>query len=228
MIPPVEPPLDDPALHIFTLQTEAGNARRLNCCLRIPPRRFITTFEEQNMSEQTTDNNSRCPANRKHRLGRRARMTVAVVTLVGAGAVLGAAATAQAARMGGWHGMGHHWSARSEEQIRERALDKAAWALGRIDASPEQETRINAIVSALVGDLYSLRGEHREHRRQLISALARPQVDRGELEKIRTGGMALADSASRAMLNAVADATETLTIEQREELAAMIGRHREE
>lgn len=180
------------------------------------------------MSEQSTDKNTACPANRKHRLGRRARITLAVVTLVGVGAVLGAGATAQAARMGGWHGMGHHWSARSEEQVRERALDKAAWVLGRIDATPEQESRINAIVSALVGDLYGLRGEHREHRRQLISELARPQVDRGTLEKIRSDEMALADSASRAMVNAVADATEALTIEQREELAALIGRHRHE
>jgi Spy/CpxP family protein refolding chaperone len=178
------------------------------------------------MSEQTTDKGAACPTNRKHRLGRKARITLAVVTLVGAGAVLGAAATAQAARMGGWHGMGHHWSAKSEEQVRERALDKAAWVLGRIDASPEQESRINAIVSALVGDLYGLRGEHREQRRQLISELARPQVDRGALEKIRTAEMALADSASRALVNAVADATETLNVEQREELAALVGRHR--
>jgi len=180
------------------------------------------------MSEQTTDKDTACPANRKHRLGRKARITLAVVTLVGTGAVLGAGATAQAARMGGWHGMGHHWGARSEEQIRERALDKAAWVLGRMDATPEQESRINAIVSALVGDLYGLRGEHREHRRQLISELARPQVDRGALEKIRSDEMALADSASRTMVNAVADASETLTIEQREELAALIGRHRHE
>ena len=179
------------------------------------------------MSEQTTDKNSGCTGNRKHRLGRRARLTVAVVTLVGVGAVLGAAATAQASRTGGWYGMGHHWrGAASEEQVRERALDKAAWALGRIDASEEQETRINGIVASLVENLYGLRAEHQEHRRQLISELARPQVDREALEKIRSDEMALADAASRTLVNAVADATEVLGVEQREELAAMIGRHR--
>ena len=177
------------------------------------------------MSEENTDEKSGCPANRKHRLGRRARITVAVVTLVAVGAALGAGATAQAARMGGWHGMGHGWSAKTEEQVRERALDKSAWMLGRIDASPEQETRINAIVSALVGELYSLRTEHRVQRRQLIAELARPQVDREALEKVRSEGMALADSASRTILSAVADASETLSVEQREELASMIGRH---
>ncbi len=178
------------------------------------------------MSEQNTDEKSSCPQNRKHRLGRKARITLVAVTLLTAGAVLGAGATAQAARMGGWHGMGHGWGAKSEEQVRERALDKAAWMLGRIDASPEQETRINAIVSALVGELYTLRGEHRETRRQLIAELARPQVDREALEKVRTQGMTLADTASRTILDAVADASETLSVEQREELAAMIGRHK--
>ncbi len=178
------------------------------------------------MSEEIAEKNPTCPGSRKHRLRHRARLTVAVITLVGVGAVLGAVVSAQAARMGGWHGMGNHWGhAKTEEQVRERALDKTAWLVGRIDATPEQETRINAIVTALVGDLYPLRGEHRERRRQLITELARPQVDREALEKIRADEIALADSASKTLVNAVVDVTEVLTLEQREELASMIGRH---
>jgi Spy/CpxP family protein refolding chaperone len=153
-------------------------------------------------------------------MGRRARLALAVLTLVGAGAMLGAGATAYASRMG------HHWGgAESEAQVRERALDKSAWVLGRIDATPEQEARINAIVSALVGDLYGLRDAHREHRRQLIAELARPQVDRAALEAIRGEEMSLADAASKALVKALAEATEVLTMEQREELAATITRH---
>ena len=115
------------------------------------------------MSDEIKEKNPTCPGNRKHRLGRRTRLTVAVVTLVGVGAVLGAGATAQAARMGGWHGMGHERGhANTKEQVRERALDKTAWVLGRIDATPELKTRVNAIVTSLVGDLYPLRGEHQE------------------------------------------------------------------
>ena len=52
-----------------------------------------------------------------------------------------------------------------------------------------------------------------------------PQVDAQALEKIRADAIALADSASKTLMNAVADVTEVLTIEQRQELAAMIGRH---
>ena len=98
--------------------------------------------------------------------------------------------------------------------------------LGRIDASPEQEIRINDIVTSLVGDLYPLRGEHRKYRRQLITELARPQVDAQALERIRADGMALANSASKTLVNAVVDVTEVLSVEQRQELAAMIARHR--
>lgn len=178
------------------------------------------------MSEQKTEKDSG-QAQKHRRMGRRARVAIAVVTLVGAGALLGAGVTAQAARMGGWHGMGHGWGhAQTEEQARERALDKAAWVLGRVDATPDQESRINAIVTGLVGDLYPLRGEHREQRRQLITELARPQVDPQALEEIRSNGIALADSASKSLVNAVVEATQVLSVEQREELAAMVGRHK--
>lgn len=178
------------------------------------------------MTERSEEKTCTRGEGRKHGLGRRARLTLAAVTLVGVGAALGAAATAQAARMGGWSAMGHHWDgARTEEQVRERALDKAAWMLGRLDATEEQESRINGIVSALVGELYTLRGEHRENRRALIAELARPQLNREALEKIRSDEMALADSASKAVLAAVTDASGVLSREQREELAAMIGRH---
>ncbi len=178
------------------------------------------------MSEDNTAKQSKCSGNRKQRLGRRARLGVAVITLVGVGAVLGAGATAQAARMGGWHGMGHHAGhAKTEEQARERALDKTAWLLGRLDATPEQETRVNGIVASLVEGLYPLRGEHRDNRRQVITELARPQVDAQALEKIRSDEMLLADSASKTLVNAVLELTEVLSVEQREQLAAMIGRH---
>ena len=179
------------------------------------------------MSEQTTEKDSGHPQRRRHRLGRRARLAIGAVTLLGAGALLGAGVTAHAERMGSWHGMGHGWKhAQTEEQARERALDKAAWVLGRVDATPDQETRINAIVSELVGDLYPLRGEHREQRRALITELARPEVDPQALDAIRSNTITLADSASKSLVNAVVEVTQVLSVEQREELAAMIARRR--
>lgn len=181
---------------------------------------------ESTEGTESAESGGRCPGGRKRRWGRRVRLTVVAVTLVGAGALLGAGVTAHAER-GGWHGMNHRWGhAKTEEQARERALDKAAWMLGQVDATPEQQARINDIVGSLVGELYPLRGEHRETRRQLITELSRPQVDREALEKVRADGLALADSASRTLVNAVVQVSEVLSMEQRQELASMMGRHR--
>jgi Spy/CpxP family protein refolding chaperone len=192
-----------------------------------PTTGFIHKSEERDMSEEVADENSTCHGGRKHRLGRRVRLTLGALTLVAVGAVLGAGATAQAGRMGSWPGFGHHGGfSKTEEQVRERAADQAAWLLGRIDASPEQETRINDIVGSLVGDLYPLRGEHREYRRQLITELARPQIDAQALERIRANGMALASAASKTLMNAIVDVSEVLSVAQRQELAASIGRRR--
>lgn len=178
------------------------------------------------MSETHTERGPGKPGQCKHRLGRRARLGVAVVTLVSAGALLGAGVTAHAARSG-WHGMGHHWGhAATEEEARERALDKTAWLLGRVDATAEQQTRVNGIVTSLVGELYPLRAQHREIRRELVTELARPQVDRAGLERVRAESLALADTATQSLVDAVVEVSEVLTVEQRQELAEMVGRHR--
>lgn len=178
------------------------------------------------MSEQTLDKQSRCPHGGSH-WGRRVRLTIAALTLVGVGAALGAVATAEAARAGGWHGMGHPWShAATEEQARGRALDGAAWVLGRLDASAEQQARINDIVGSLVAELYPLRAQHLEVRRQLITELARPQIDARALEQIRADGITMVDAASKSLMDAMVGASDVLTVEQREELARIIGRHR--
>ena len=63
-------------------------------------------------------------------------------------------------------------------------------------------------------------------RRQLVTELARPQVDAEALERIRADGVTMVDSASKKLVGAVVDASEVLTSEQREELARMVGRHR--
>ena len=181
------------------------------------------------MSEETKSSDSGCPGDRRHRrhrIGRRARLTLAAITLVGLGAVLGAAASVQAARMGGWHGGHHLGMVSTKEQALERALDGTAWVLGRVDASADQQTRINAIVTELVTELYPMRDAHVERRRQLITELARPQVDREALEAIRADGIASLDAASKSLVDAVLEASDVLDAEQREALAALIARHR--
>lgn len=155
-------------------------------------------------------------------LGRSARLGVAAAALVGLGA-LATVAVNVTAHEGRGHG---HRGPVTIEGARERALDKAAWMLGSVDATPEQEQRVNEIVTRLVDDLYPLREEHRAHRRELIDALARPQVDAGELERIRSEELALADTASRELMLAVTELSRILEPEQRQALVGMVTRFR--
>ena len=97
------------------------------------------------MTQPTTDNTRSC----KYGLGRKARLTIAAVTLIGLGTVGGALvattfdASAHSAfgKSGPWsafRGPGYH-GAHSIEQSRERAQDVAAWVLGSVDATPGRD-----------------------------------------------------------------------------------------
>lgn len=155
-------------------------------------------------------------------LGRGARLGIAAVVLMGLGALATVAVDVFA------HQERHrgHRGAATIEDAREHALDKAAWMLGSVDATPEQEQRVNEIVARLVDNLYPLREEHRRHRRELIEALSRPRVDAEELERIRAGELALADSASRELVLAISELSATLEPEQRQALIGMATRFR--
>jgi Spy/CpxP family protein refolding chaperone len=132
---------------------------------------------------------------------------------------------------GGWHG--HGWcKGRGEsgsltpEQRAARADQMAERMLDRLDATPEQKTRIKAIVQDALKDLSSVREEHLKNREAFVAALKQPTVDRAALKQIRTAELQLADSASDRLLNAIADAADALTPEQRGRLAEMADRFR--
>ena len=149
-------------------------------------------------------------------------MGVAAAALIGLGA-LATVAVSVTAHEGRGHG---HRGSASIEDARERALDKAAWILGSVDATPEQEQRVNEIVTRMVDNLYPLRQEHRQHRRDLVDAVSRPQVDPAELERIRVAEVALADAASRELVLAITEVSQVLDPEQRQALVGRMMRFR--
>lgn len=130
--------------------------------------------------------------------------------------------------MEGWgaapaHAM-HRW-ADDPELLRERATWATGWALRSIDASADQEQRIQRIIGRAVVELAEMRPVHAEHRDALMGILLGEEIDREELEAIRTEELRLLDEASRAMLLSVADVAEVLTPAQRSELARRAARH---
>ena len=75
-----------------------------------------------------------------------------------------------------------------------------------IDASAEQQDKINGIVNGAVDDLFRLREKHQQNRDAFHAQFGGTgAVDRAALEEIRKSEMGLADEASKRLLQALAD-----------------------
>ena len=123
-------------------------------------------------------------------------------------------------------GCSHRHAMRDPGVMKERADFMVEWTLSRIDATDEQRAEVKSVVKATIDDLLQLREEHQANRKAMIAALIEPEVDRAELDRIRSAEMSLADRASRSIVTALADSADALTPEQRAQLAEMAQRWR--
>jgi protein CpxP len=103
----------------------------------------------------------------------------------------------------------------------ERGLDRVMWF---IDATPEQRQKIKDVVGKTADDLLTLRGKHFESHKQLSGVLGAATIDRAKLDALRAEQMALAETASKRITDAVAQAAEVLTPVQRADLARWFDR----
>jgi periplasmic protein CpxP/Spy len=131
---------------------------------------------------------------------------------------------------GGGHG--HHGRgmmsapldpARMDARI-ERRVERLA---RKVEATPEQRTRLIEIAKSAASDLRPLREKVREARKRGMALLAAPTVDRAAIEKLRAEQIAAADAASRRMSQALADSAEVLTPEQRQKVAQYFERRKD-
>lgn len=104
-----------------------------------------------------------------------------------------------------------------------------AWVETRVDhmirhlavelgANAEQQEKLGAIAKSTIKDLLPVREKMVAARRQGRDLLTQPTVDRAALEKLRAEQIATADGASKRLVQALADAAEVLTPEQRKKL----------
>ena len=99
--------------------------------------------------------------------------------------------------------------------------------LGKVDATPEQKTRIKAIVQDAIKDLSQVREEHIKNRNAFVQALTQPTVDRATLQQIRQAEMQLAESVSDRFVNRDRRCSGCAgTPEQRGKLAEMANQFR--
>ncbi|MFQ5936981.1 MAG: Spy/CpxP family protein refolding chaperone [Acidiferrobacterales bacterium] len=105
-----------------------------------------------------------------------------------------------------------------------RAEFATDWVLSQVNATEEQRTQVKAIVSDAINDLYAERQQHRESHQAFFNALTQPTVDRQALDEIRRLELQRAENLSGRFVQAIADAAEVLTPEQRNELVELAGR----
>lgn len=148
----------------------------------------------------------------------------ALGALVG-GAALSAASLAGApmavkafeGRFGG-HGL------RDPERAKARAGLATDFVLGQVDATAEQKEEAKRIAERTIDALVPIAETHRANREALVSLLGQPTVDRAAIENLRQSEVALAESLSREVTNAIVDLADTLTPEQRSELLQLAER----
>lgn len=158
---------------------------------------------------------------------RRAGVFAAVAAIAGS---IGLHAHAQG---GHGHGFRGGWFAGSADPAKlDERVDRMLKHLSvEINATPEQQQKLAPIVKQAITDLQPLREQMRATRKQAAELMSAAQIDRAAIEALRTQKMQTADALSRRMTQAMADAAEVLTPEQRKQLAERMqqrhgkGRH---
>jgi len=138
--------------------------------------------------------------------------------LVGAGAKIFAHGT-PGFLGGGYCGFGQAGPERHAEFM-------TRFMLSEINASEAQQAKIADIVKAAMSDLRPLRDKHFEGHKAGAELLSKPGIDRAALESLRAEQMQLAETASRRIAQALADAFDVLTPEQRAALVERMQRMR--
>jgi protein CpxP len=97
-----------------------------------------------------------------------------------------------------------------------------AQMLDKVGASPEQKSRIAAILHDGFGSMGAMHADMHATHARLHDLLTAPVVDRQALEALRASQIAAFDQASRKLVDAMADAAEVLTPSQRAKLAQIM------
>lgn len=161
---------------------------------------------------------------------RRRRGFVAGILMgtIGAGLVgfaIGATMPAAEAALGAISHAGFHDDGPpSADEMKDHADFFVGFALHHLDATDEQEQQVQKIVDGAIDDAFPVMEQHRANRDSLRTILGGTTIDRSALEKLRGEEIALVDTFSKTIANALADTAEVLTTEQRAELMEKLDR----
>jgi periplasmic protein CpxP/Spy len=121
---------------------------------------------------------------------------------------------------GGWGGHHRMHGDVTPERAKEHATHMVDRFARHIDATAEQKQKLTAIAQGLATDMQPLHQRMHEARKRAIELLRQPAVDRAAVETFRAEQIAAADAASKRLTQALADAADVLTPEQRAKIAS--------
>ncbi|MFN8091474.1 MAG: Spy/CpxP family protein refolding chaperone [Vicinamibacteria bacterium] len=101
---------------------------------------------------------------------------------------------------------------------KEHIATVSEFVLRSVSATDEQKQKTKQITDRLVDQVRPLVERHQALHKAMVAELAKPEIDRAAIEKLRQDGMALADEASKIALAGVEDIGDVLTPDQRKEL----------
>jgi Spy/CpxP family protein refolding chaperone len=126
---------------------------------------------------------------------------------------------------GGFGWRAHDWGggfmggAPTPAQIDDRIDRMTKHMAIELDATADQQAKIAGIAKSAVGDLRALREKAQAARAQAVTLLTAQTIDRTAIERLRTEQIALAETASKRIAQALADVAEVLNPEQRKKVA---------
>ncbi len=113
---------------------------------------------------------------------------------------------------------------RDPEAAKQHVGTAVEWALRGVNATEDQKEKARQITDRLIDQLAPEIQKHKDFREAMARELAKPEIDRAALERLRQQEIALADTASKQAVTAIADLGEVLTPDQRTELVAFVHR----
>jgi periplasmic protein CpxP/Spy len=173
------------------------------------------------MADQGNSSNpDQAPSNRRSRRGALLLALVAVALLAGITGNLLSKAFGQASwHHIRWHGGGVFGGSLSPAQIDDRIDRMTKHMAIELDATPDQQVKVANIAKAAAADLRPLHEKALATRAQAVTLLTAPTIDRSAIERLRAEQIGLAETASKRIAQALADAADVLSPEQRRKVA---------
>jgi len=174
--------------------------------------------------KQETENCANANNGGKRRSGKRLLVLSAVLLALATLAGIGVSSAAEGGCGHGWH-HGHGMQSMLDPAAQEKHLDAM---LKHIlpDGTAEQKTKLRAIAKSAMDDLRPLHAQHEALHQESVKLLSAATIDRPAIEQERQKILHLLDQATLRITQAVEDAAEVLTPEQRLKLAEHLQRHK--